>query len=61
MQGTPMAWFSLAIFLGTSIGAQLFGYLIDNFKFIHAFVTAAVIMITVTLWYSRHAIKQSTP
>lgn len=60
-QGTPMALFSLAIFIGTSTGAQLFDYLIVNFRFIHAFVTAAVIMITVTLWYSRHAIKQSTP
>jgi predicted MFS family arabinose efflux permease len=58
-QGTAMSLFSLAIFTGTSIGAQIFGYLIDNFSFIHAFVTAAVIMFTVTLWYSRHAIKQA--
>ncbi|MBT3765906.1 MAG: MFS transporter [Rhodospirillaceae bacterium] len=58
-QGTSMALFSLAIFTGTSVGAQIFGYLIDNFSFIHAFVTAGVIMIMVTLWYSRHAIKQA--
>ncbi len=51
-RGFALALFSMSIFLGQSLGAFLFGYLIDHLGFSVAFSMSSVMFATLTLWFA---------
>jgi YNFM family putative membrane transporter len=58
-RGTAVAVFSSALYLGQMVGVAVNGAIFDRFTAVPVFLTAAIVLLALGLWFSRQLKKRS--
>jgi len=59
-RGTAVAIFSSALYLGQTAGVAINGAIFDRFTAVPVFLTAAVVLLALALWFSRQLVRRRT-